>query len=114
MRWTGHTESGPNYRPTYNKNLTSKDDLDINHWVEQWYLTYRGCFNTLQNKQIGAFVCYEKLCGSKNYWREILQKLDVQTTYDVSFKESRKEVSAVVDDELIEKSSFLYYQLDSL
>ena len=114
MRWTGHTEFGPNYRPIHNKNLTFKDDLDINHWVEQWYLTYRGCLNTLQNKQIGAFVCYEKLCGSKNYWREILQKLDVQTTYDVSFKESRKEVSAVVDDELIEKSSFLYYQLDSL
>ena len=114
MRWTGHTEFGPNYRPVHNKNLTFKDDLDINHWIEQWYLTYRGCFNTSQNKQIGAFVCYEKLCGSKSYWREILQKLDVQTTYDVSFKESRKEVSAVVDDELIEKSSFLYDQLDSL
>jgi|TARA_B110000503_G_scaffold66709_1_gene104681 hypothetical protein len=44
----------------------------------------------------------------------MLQKFDVQTTYDVSFKESRKLVSAAVDDDLIEKSSSLYYQLDSL
>jgi len=34
----------------------------------------------------------------------MLQKFDVQTTSDVGFKESRKLVSAVVDDDLIEKS----------
>ena len=40
MKWIGHTEFGPNYIPIYNQNLNSQNDLEINHWIEQWYLTY--------------------------------------------------------------------------
>ena len=40
MKWIGHTEFGPNYIPIYNQNLNFQNDLEINHWIEQWYLTY--------------------------------------------------------------------------
>ena len=41
MKWIGHTEFGPNYIPIHQKDLTYKNDMDINHWIEQWYLSYK-------------------------------------------------------------------------
>ena len=51
MKWIGHTEFGPNYIPIYNQNLNFQNDLEINHWLEQWYLTYKNVFQLFQNKQ---------------------------------------------------------------
>ena len=45
MKWIGHTEFGPNYIPIQNQNLNFQNDLEINHWIEQWYLTYSKAFN---------------------------------------------------------------------
>ena len=45
MKWIGHTEFGPNYVPIYNENINFNIDLEINHWIEQWYLTYNNAFS---------------------------------------------------------------------
>lgn len=111
MQWIGHTEFGPNYIPIHNKNLNFKDDEDINHWVEQWYLTYKECQESLQANKNVQFVCHEKLCQSKEYWFEILNFIAIDTKYEFAFKESKRDLSTVIDENLNQKTSAIYNQL---
>jgi hypothetical protein len=111
MKWIGHTEFGPNYIPIHDKNLCFEDDLTINHWLEQWHLTYKHCFDNLKNNENVYFICYEQLCNSKEYWLDILRILDIKQTYDFAFKESRKETSLEVDNKLSNKALSLYSEL---
>ena len=113
MKWIGHTEFGPNYLPVVNKNLMYTNDLDINHWIEQWYQFYKRCLPILESNHNISFICYEKLCLQKEYWLEILKILDINRTYDFDFRESKKEISMSIDNNLIKKASSLYSQLSS-
>lgn len=112
MKWIGHTEFGPNYRPIHKKNLDFKDNLDLNHWIEQWYLTYKYCFESMKNNKNVTFICYEKLCSSKNYWFHILKILKIEEVYDFDFNKSSKEICIDIDNKLKEKTTFLYSQLN--
>ena len=114
MKWVGHTEFGPNYIPIQDKNLYFEDDLNINHWLEQWYLTYKHCFDNLKNNENVYFICYEKLCNASEYWVDVLQILNIKETYDFAFKESSKEVSLEIDNDLSNKALSLYSELSKL
>ena len=111
MKLIGHTEFGPEYKPIYKRNLNFKNDLDINHWLEQWCLVYQNCFKTHQDKNNVNFICYEKLCSSKEYWFNILRMLDVKNIYDFEFKESYREISSNIDSELANKAKSLYSKM---
>jgi hypothetical protein len=111
MKLIGHTEFGPEYKPIYKRNLNFKNDLDINHWLEQWCLVYQNCFTTHQDKNNVNFICYEKLCSSKEYWFNILKMLDVKNIYDFEFKESYREISSNIDSELANKAKSLYLKM---
>ena len=111
MKWIGHTEFGPNYIPIHEKNLCFEDNLTINHWLEQWYLTYKYCFENLKNNKNVNFICYEKLCNLKEYWLEISKILDIKETYSFEFKESNKIISLEMDEDFIHKSLTLYKEL---
>ena len=114
MKWIGHTEFGPNYIPINKKSLCFGDDLNINHWLEQWHLTYQNCYEVLKNKENVFFICYEKLCSSDKYWLEILRILDIKETYEFQFRESRKNISLEIDDGISNKGLALYSKLSSL
>ena len=111
MKWIGHTEFGPNYIPINKKNLCFEDDLTINHWLEQWYLTYKQCFDNLKNNENVYFICYEKLCNANEYWLYILKILNIKDEYDFEFKESNKVISLEMDEDIIHKSLSLYKEL---
>ena len=111
MKLIGHTEFGPEYKPIYKRNLNFKNDLNINHWLEQWCLVYQNCFKTHQDKNNVNFICYEKLCSSKEYWFNILRMLDVKNIYDFEFKESYREISSNIDSELANKAKSLYLKM---
>jgi hypothetical protein len=111
MKWIGHTEFGPNYIPIHDKNLSFKDDLSINHWLEQWYLTYKNCYENLKSKDNLYLICYEKLCNSRKYWLDVLQILNIKETYDFEFKESNKTISLALDEGITHKSLSLYKEL---
>jgi len=111
MKWIGHTEFGPNYVPTYNDNLNFLDCSDINHWMEQWYLTYQNCFTTFKRNENFFFVCYEQLCSSKKYWLDLLQRLNIKVKYDFEFKESYKNISLDIDEGIMNKNLLLYSEL---
>ena len=114
MRWIGHTEFGPNYIPIHDKNLNFKNDLGINHWLEQWYLTYQNCYETLKNTNNVYFICYEQLCTSKEYWLDILKMLDTKKTYDFEFKESQKDIPLKVENDIDNKALYLYSDLSNI
>ena len=114
MKWIGHTEFGPNYIPIYNQNLNFHNDLEINHWIEQWYLTYSNAFQSLKNKNNFHFISYEKLCLNKNYWFQIQKLLNLEKPYDFEFRESKKDIPCNIDAGLREKSMSLYFDLNRL
>jgi len=114
MKWIGHTEFGPNYIPIHNQNLSFYNDLEINHWIEQWYLTYSDIFKSLKNNNNIYFISYEKLCSYRDYWFQIQKLLNIEKPYDFEFKESKKDISLNVDKELRGKAMSLYSDLNDL
>ncbi len=114
MNWIGHTEFGPNYIPIYNQNLNYSDDFEINHWIEQWYLTYKNAFELLKNKENVNFISYEKLCSKKDYWFQIQEIVGIEEPYDFEFKESKKDISLSVDRIQSDKALTLYSDLNNL
>ena len=114
MKWIGHTEFGPNYIPIYNQNLNFQNDLDINHWIEQWYLSYSNAFQSLKNKKNFYFISYEKLCLKKDYWFQIQKLVNLEKPYDFEFRESKKDIPCNIDPGLKEKAKSLYFELNHL
>ena len=114
MKWIGHTEFGPNYIPIHNQNLNFNNDLEINHWIEQWYLTYSNIFQLLRNKEGVNFISYEKLCSNKDYWYQIQKLVKIEEPYDFEFKESKKDIPFHIDKELKEKAISLHLDLNGL
>tara|TARA_Y100000741_G_scaffold357262_1_gene334917 strand:- start:755 stop:1720 length:966 start_codon:yes stop_codon:yes gene_type:complete len=111
MELIGHKEFGPNYKPLFSNKIKFIDDLDINHWIEQWYLTYKKCYESLENKNNICFICYEELCKSHEYWLSILKLLDIKEKYNFSFKESHKEIGVDYDSKLTDKAFSIYNKL---
>ena len=114
MKWIGHTEFGPNYVPINSENIFFKNSSEINHWVEQWNLTYRNCLETLIHKNNVYFISYEKLCSSRDYWLEILKKLEIQEIYEYEFKESKKEINLEIHNALKKESLSIFHELNTL
>ena len=111
MRWIGHTEFGPNYIPIQNKNLTFKDYMNINHWLEQWFLTYKNCYEKLKDTANIYFICYEELCSSKDCWLDIAHLINISNEIDFKFKESQKQIVNQFDCGISEKGLSLYSEL---
>lgn len=111
MRWIGHTEFGPNYIPIYNKNLIFEDNMDINHWLEQWLLIYQNCHEKFKDTKNIYFICYEQLCSSKDYWSDVLNLLCIKNKIDFKFIESQKEVTIDIDNRISGKGLSLYSEL---
>ena len=114
MKWIGHSEFGPNYIPIHNQNLNFHNDLEMNHWIEQWYLTYIDSFQSLKNMKNVSFISYEKLCSNSEYWFQIQKLVNIRKPYDFEFKKSKKEISWKVDAGLKEKALSLYNELNIL
>ena len=111
MRWIGHTEFGPNYIPIYNKNLNFEDYMDINHWLEQWLLSYQNCHEKFKHTENVYFVCYEQICSSKNYWLDLLHLLELRNKSEVKFKVSQTEIENDIDSRISGKGLSLYSEL---
>ena len=113
MKWIGHKEFGANYMATINGKLTYPNDLDINHWIEHWYITYKKLFKVKEYNKNFCFICYEKLCNESDYWFKILEKLEIKKPFKFEFKESKKNIILNIDDSLLKKSLTLYEALCS-
>ena len=111
MKWIGHTEFGPNYLVLNNKNINFVNDMDINHWLEQWYLSYKNCLDKFEAKSNMKFIIYEYLCESKSYWFEILDFINIENKYEYDFSISIKDYTFEIDKDLKEKCIGLYKEI---
>ena len=55
-------------------------------------LTYQNCYEKIKDEKYIYFICYEKLCSSKDYWLDVLRLLNIKNKFDFKLKENRKEV----------------------
>lgn len=111
MKWIGHLEFGPHYKPLYEHKIKFTNSMDINHWLEQWCMTYQDCYkNLIDNKNV-YFICYEELCSSKKYWEYILNSLDVYKPYDFEFKLSKRNIFPNIDQSLSDRAKSIYFKL---
>ena len=114
MKWIGHTEFGPNYVPIHNQGINFNNYLDINHWIEQWCLTYGDALKFFKNNHNVYFISYEKLCSNSDYWFTIQKIVEIEKPFDFEFKESKKIISLNIDQELRKKALSLYSDLNFL
>ena len=114
MYLIGHTEFGPNYIPISNNKLNFKNHFDINHWIEQWCLTYKKSFKSFNNKYNVYFLSYERICTSKEYWYKILRILEIDELYDFGFMSSTRDITLDININLRDEALSLYDQLYSL
>ena len=110
MGWIGHTEFGPKYKSIIASNLQFTNDLEINHWLEQWYLTYKNLNQLSRTISNTYFVCYESLCNSKKTWGEITRLADVSNS-SYEFYESKKDISHEINPNILKDCNLIYEQL---
>ena len=113
MKWIGHTEFGPNYIPIQTQNIAFKNNLNINHWLEQWYLAYKNCLDSYSKENNLHYVCYESLCESERAWFEIRKLVGIRESYDFSFRQSIKKIPLTVDSDLYKRCMAVYEELQS-
>ena len=114
MTWIGHTEFGPNYIPINQKNLNFVDHLNINHWIEQWHMTYKACYSMFKENPNISFISYEKLCNDKEYWLNILKIVGIDKPYNFIFRESVKEIHHAFNEELCQETLKIYDEMSKL
>ena len=111
MTWIGHSEFGLDYEPIVSQNLRYPDAREFNHWLEQWYLTYKSVdVLPTQGKEF-YLVCYESLCRKSGVWQSILKLLELQPSTEFDFTESQKAVLPSYDRDLRDKCYGLYETL---
>ena len=110
MSLIGHSEFGLDYVPQFDNNLNYSDSYNLNHWLEQWYLTYN-MLNQFQDCSQVLFVCYEELCKNYSTYKKILDFIDINFAHDFDFRLSLKEIDIEYDLGLYKKCLSLYNNL---
>ena len=110
MYWIGHSEFGVDYIPIHKENIRFSNFNDINHWLEQWYLSYNELkqFKTSSNIM---FVCYEELCTDNTIFKSVLDYIEAQNSFDFDFRLSHKEIKNQYIRELYHKCLVVYDDL---
>ena len=87
--------------------------MDINHWLEQWLITYQNSHDAQKTRKI--FISFV----TKNF---VLQKIldrytvfiNIRQTYAFNFKKSYKDISISTDTTISNKALSLYTELYDL
>lgn len=111
MRWIYHSEFGLDYECISPFNLKYEDTMHLNHWLEQWYLTYRNVLELPIKQKPFYFIHYESLCNDSTVWIEVKKLLDLNKELTFPFKESQKNIEETYDHELLFQSNDLYKEL---
>lgn len=110
MSLIAHCEFGPNYSPGYTQAIEYSNPLDINHWLEQWVLTYEKLAVEITAIANAHLVCYEKLCADEKSWQNIKEtcQIDINSSFEMR---PRDYDLAKVDGALLHRSNGLYNHL---
>jgi hypothetical protein len=113
MKWIGHSEFGLDYRMIHPSNLIYPNENEFNHWLEQWYLTYKSVLElSVKNDQF-YLIGYESLCNDPKVWENVQDLLGINQEIKFLFKESKKVIGQAIDNDLSDKCFRLYESLVS-
>ena len=113
MRWIGHSEFGLDYRMIHPSNLLYPNEKDFNHWLEQWYLTYKSVLELSAEHGEFYLIGYESLCNNPKVWINVKDLLGINQEIKFLFKESKKVIGQTFDNNLSDKCCRLYESLVS-
>jgi hypothetical protein len=108
MKLIGHSEFGLDYEMINTNNLQYSNANNFNHWLEQWYLTYKSVLDFSEKHQMCYLISYELLCSEEKVWLNLKDLLDIQEESKFIFKENRKDIELIFDDKLYLKCFKLY------
>jgi hypothetical protein len=106
MNYLGHYEFGLGHKSWF-KPIKYLDKLNINYWLEQWYLYYSFINKNYSNNESCLIFAYENLKKSKllNYLANFSQ---IEKIQEDDFEISSKEIHLDYDKNLYFKSKNLY------
>ena len=86
MNWIGHYEFGKDYKKNHRTDLYFSDENQLNHWLEQWYLTYKLLYKFALKKEMFYLIGYESLCNNIDVWSNVKDLLGVDKQLDFSLE----------------------------
>ena len=113
MKWTGHSEFGLDYKMIHPTNLQYSNENQFNHWLEQWYLTYKSALDFHDEHEECYMIGYESLCNDPKVWKSVKNLLNINHEINFLFKGVKKDVYGPFDNELSDKCYRLYKSLVS-
>ena len=113
MNWIGHSEFGLDYRMIHPSNLLYPNEKEFNHWLEQWYLTYKTVLELSSEHGEFYLISYESLCNNPKVWGNVKDLLSINQEVKFLFKESKKVIGQNFDNNLSNKCYRLYESLVS-
>ena len=109
----GHFEFGKNHKPWFQP-INFKDALDINYWLEQWFLYYSYIHENYAFKKNFLFMSYEKFCDDLRYRKKLSNKLNIDKNVVFNLKNNNQnDVKIRFDNTLIKKCNQLHTLLDA-
>ena len=111
MTWIGHSEFGQGYEPIISFNLKNQNNMHLNHWLEQWYLSYKQVSELTFEKESFALICYESLCDGPVVWEKIKELIDVDPNVVFEFRQSKKIIDEDFNEVLLKRCNDLYEDL---
>jgi hypothetical protein len=114
MKWIGHSEFGLDYKMIHSSNLLYPNEKEFNHWLEQWYLTYKTVLELSAEHEEFYLIGYESLCNDPKVWVNVKDLLGINQEIKFLFKESKKVIGQTFDNNLSDKCYRLYESLVAL
>ena len=114
MEWISHHEFGATHRPyVFSADSTVGLDTDVlDYWLERWIDAYEFVIEFTRTAPPNVIaVCYERLCGDRDYWMSICRRVGLRHGTLASFSAPPLTTLPSANRELIEKAQAIYQQL---
>jgi hypothetical protein len=113
MNWIGHSEFGLDYKMIHPSNLSYPNEMEFNHWLEQWYFTYKSVLELFDKHEKFYLIGYESLCENPDVWVNVKDLLSINQETKFSFKKTTKNIDQTFDNNLSDKCYRLHESLVS-
>jgi len=113
MKWIGNSEFGLDYKMIHSSNLLYPNENEFNHWLEQWYLTYKSVLDFPAKDGEFYLIGYESLCDNPKVWINIKDFLGINQDIKFSFNKITKNIGQTFDKNLYIKCYKIYESMVS-
>jgi hypothetical protein len=112
MNYLGHHEFGILHE-SWNIPIRYDDPLNINYWIEQWYLFYKNLLQSFSKDKKPYLFCYEKI-SKKNYLSKFMKIVEISSDTNSYLKFIKHDLHPAYDKDNLDKAMQVYFLLESL